>query len=142
MTHCKMQKLQKDPLSDSISTKNVNLLLTHTAPSSLLPCSRGRCATKNRFCVQIVIDYTAVDHRLYHSCGFPPRRCLFSKHITSVNSGGGARRWGEGYSVQNFSPLFCSYPLSVQWGNGGGCNVDAVCNVSTVRHPGTSCSMG
>ena len=106
----------KDPLSDLIS---YNLLLAH------------RHFLVSRIIIMITDSDVPRHDRFHscHSCGYPPRRCLFSKHITSLNIGGG--RDGGGWvggippsnaGVQNFSStlFFCSTHLwntrgRVQW---------------------------
>ena len=71
-----MQNAAKDPLSDLIS---YNLLLAH-----------GHFLV-SRIIIMITDSDVPRHDRFHscHSCGYPPRRCLFSKHITSLNIGGG-----------------------------------------------------
>ena len=96
----------KDPLSDLIS---YNLLLAHM----------------HFLVTRIIIMITDSDvprHDRFHSChscGYPPRRCLFSKHITSVSSSGGAWLWGVTlYRISPPNPVLLLH--TVQWSNGRG----------------------
>ena len=67
-----------------------------------------------------------------HSCGYPPRRCLFSKHITSLNIGGG-RDGGGGWGVSRhqtlgckISPQLCSSAVHTCETQEAGCSEHAV----------------
>ena len=109
----------KDPLSDLIS---YNLLLAH------------RHFLVSRIIIMITDSDVPRHDRFHscHSCGYPPRRCLFSKHITSLNIGGG-RDGGGGWGVSRhqtlgckISPQLCSSAVHTCETQEAGCSEHAV----------------
>ena len=125
----------KDPLSDLIS---YNLLLAH------------RHFLVSRIIIMITDSDVPRHDRFHscHSCGYPPRRCLFSKHITSLNIGGGRdggggwgypaiKRWGAKFLL-NF--VLLQYTLVKHKRQGA---VNTLClSVSTVTHSWTAWGVG